>query len=181
MATDIIRPNSFISKSSSNIKDSDNAYTYYQVVDEVDINDSDYIYTMYHGQEVIMGLSSPSISSGVINSITLFTRCWHESASYIGYNNVGCYISGSKYMGSLIHTTLSPSLYSQTWTLNPSNGLSWLWSDLIELGFVIVLDGKFSFMQDTRTFCSQAYVGINYTSTVSTYFLRRIMKTKRIP
>ena len=181
MATEIIRPNSFIYKSSSNIKDSDGAYTYYQVVDETTANDSDYISTISHSQEVIMGLSSPSISSGIISSVTLFARCWHESASYTGYNNVGCYIGGSRYMGTLNHTTLLPVLYSQSWSLNPSNGLSWLLSDLTKLGFIIILDGTFSFMQDTRTFCSQAYASINYTSTETTYLLRKLVKTKQIP
>lgn len=89
MATEIIRPNSYITRSSVNIHDSDDAYTYYQVVNEEVANDSSYIYTRSNAQYVVMGLSNPTTVSGTIVNVALYARCWHENAAIVGYYNVG--------------------------------------------------------------------------------------------
>lgn len=176
MASIYLRPNSTISQGMYWIGG-------YTNIDEADpANDSDYCQCTI-GSYAYFGLEDTS-ETGIISKVTLFYRCWKAGDTIKSATAaVGCRIGSTYYGATFVNLTITPTLYSAEYSLDPSTSAIWTFSGINSLVYQMSLSGYWAFGEDlTYARCSQAYIRVDYTPGAgATYYLRNRMKTKQIP
>jgi len=142
----------------------------YDKVDEV-TPDEDSTYVQATGSDTgvtakeLYNLPNPEVG-GSINSVTLYVRGRIGATSQNNFSH--CYgaakINGTYYWTDLLDPhALTYATQSKVWTLNPTTGIAWTWSDINQLQVGVRLyawNGGVSGTFYAR--CTQVYVVVNY-------------------
>lgn len=136
----------------------------WQCVDDTSPNGyADYVYnaTFPNSSKYdLYNLPSHSVGSGTINFIKVHINAWMSYGDGNCKARVKIKTGGSEYdNGSDIDLTDHPADYSHQWNTNPKTSAAWTWDniDALQIGVACVN------YTSRSTYCTQAYVGIDYT------------------
>ncbi len=164
MATEILRPNAAGTECSIDFEAGCSACpNHYDCVNEASADDdTTRVYTADGGRD-LYNLPASS-GSGVINHITVYTRCMSGGAGWASCTyRASIRIAGpSVWVGDTEVPSGSGSweTFSHQWTLNPDDDEAWEWADIDALNIGIWL---YSPGAPTAAECTQVYVEVDYT------------------
>lgn len=96
--------------------------------------------------------------SGVINSVTVYVRCYANAASQNAKATLKT--NGIIYRGDEELLSANWTTFSKQWTTNPNTLVTWTWDDIDALQIGVWLSGTGGLPK-----CTQVYVAVNYTSS----------------
>lgn len=104
-------------------------------------------------------LTNPPSSTCNINKITVYGRAQKTTIFMLGYIKFIIRIGGAEYECAEQSVTNSYTDYSHEWTVNPSTGSAWTWSDMEQLESGVSLSTGSPIF---RVNCTQVWVEVNY-------------------
>ena len=118
-----------------------------------------------------LGLSNTAIvATETINSVTLHVRGKTATGSGQAYFNCGIKTYGTTYNCGAWHYGTSWTLYSKTWTVNPSTGVAWTPAELDALVTYITGHSHQAYGKGDESespYITQIYVVVDYTPNVA--------------
>lgn len=159
MTTLILRPTS-VGRHTGLLDYPSSGNSYAKVDEKVSDGDTTYVYIDGSTGYDEYGITAPDdiIYEGTINSVTVYINCKNYDTTSASCKTV-MRVNSTDYYGSSVDITgvSSYTLYSTTYTTNPSTSTAWTWSDFSGMEIGVYLSST------DQSRCTQVYVEIDYT------------------
>jgi hypothetical protein len=159
-SSEVLRPNGEGYQTQISYQEPDTGY-HWEKVDEVN---SDGVSTYLRDSTMawyrdLYAVQDHSVGTDVIESVTVYLRCWKQNQSYPGYVSPSIRTEGNSFNGTQYSLTTSEVTYSQTWTVNPQTAVAWTWTEVddVQIGWA-----AYAYGGTGQVYCTQVWLSVQY-------------------